>query len=184
MEDEKIVFLFFNRDENAISELDAKYGAYFRSTAKRILNSESDAEETVNDVYLKAWNIIPPNKPVNLRIFISKLVRQLSINRLEAETAQKRGGSQYHVLLDELSEALPSPSGDPAEDVALRDSLTSFLRALKPDMQRVFIKRYFHMYSVSEISKETSYSESKVKSMLLRMRNELKKHLEKDGINV
>ena len=104
MTDEKIIELYLARAEAAIEETDRAYGRYFRSVAYGILWDEEDAEETVNDAYLKAWNIIPPERPNYLKAFLARITRQLSINRLEQNTAQKRGAGQYALILDELAE--------------------------------------------------------------------------------
>ena len=186
MTDEKIIELYWQRSETAIEETDRAYGRYFRSVAYGILLDNEDAEETVNDAYLKAWNTIPPEYPNYLKAFLARITRQLSINRLEQNTAKKRGAGQYTLILDELAECIPdgNSSEDIADRIALRDTLNVFLRSLRPEMRRVFIRRYWHMQSIAVIAGDCGMSESKVKSMLLRTRNRLKKHLMKEGYTV
>lgn len=185
MTDEMIIGLYFDRNEKAIEETDKAYGRYFRYIARGILNSDEDSREVVNDTYMKAWNTIPPERPVALKAFLGRITRQLSINRLEQNNAQKRGGGQYFLALDELKECVSDNNPtDAAESVALQEALNKFLRSLSPDARRVFIRRYWHTHSVSEIAKDLRMSESKVKSMLMRTREKLKKHLEKEGFNV
>ena len=102
MNDEEIIALYFARDEEALTQTDKKYGAYCYTLANRILNSPPDAEETVSDTYLKAWENIPPTKPKVLRLFLAKITRNLAFSRWRTETAQKRGGGEMPLVLDEL----------------------------------------------------------------------------------
>lgn len=183
MTDEQIVTLFWERSETAIKETDHTYGRYFHYIAFGILGNNEDAKEIVNDTYLKAWSIIPPQRPKHLKAFLARITRQLSINRLEWNTAQKRQGSQYWIALDELAGCIPATDdgSDLADTTALRDSLNDFLHSLPPEARRVFIRRYWHMHSIAEIAADFSMSESKVKSLLMRTREKLKQHLIQEG---
>ena len=186
MEDEKIVALYFERNENAIRESDAKYGRFLFSIAENILRDVEDSKECVNDTYLKAWNTIPPKRPSPLKAFLGRITRQLSLNRLEQETAQKRGGGQYRLALDELEECIPAKSGDGewADRMALTGLLNRFLRSLPEEQRYVFIRRYWYLEPVSEIAAAAGAGESKVKSQLARMRAKLRRQLEKEGFAV
>lgn len=181
MTDEQIVTLYWDRNETAITETDGKYGRYFHYIAFGILCDDEDAKETVNDTYLKAWNTMPPEKPNHLKAFLGRITRQLSINRLEWNTAKKRGGTQYDLALEELSGCIADSTEDCADITALRDCLNTFLHGLPQDARRIFIRRYWHMHSITQIAEDFSFSESKVKSMLMRTREKLKKHLIYEG---
>lgn len=185
MKDEAILELYWARSEAAIDETDRVYGRYCHSVAFGILRDQEDAEETVNDTWLKAWDSIPPERPHHLKGFLARITRQLSVNRLEQNLAQKRGGGQYALALDELAECIPDGRGeDLAELTALRDALNRFLRGLQPEPRAVFIRRYWHTQSVAEIAAACGMSESKVKSMLLRTRYKLRKALTEEGFFV
>ncbi len=186
MTDEKIIELYWNRSENAIEETKKQYGAFLQYVSFSVLKDNEDAEEVVNDTYLKAWNSIPPAKPNPLKAFLAKITRNLSINKLRDKTAKKRGGNQYEIVLEELSECLSKGNEiDTAIDSALLSKvLNSFLRTLSDEARRIFIKRYWYMLSISEISEEMSISVSKVKSSLMRTRNKLKEKLEEEGFSV
>lgn len=185
MKDEAILALYWARSEAAIAETDRAYGRYCHSVAFGILRNQADAEETVNDTLLKAWDSIPPERPHHFKGFLARITRQLSINRLEQNLAQKRGGGQYALALDELAECIPGSHGeDLAELTALRDALNRFLRGLPPEPRAVFIRRYWHTQSIAEIAARCGMSESKVKSMLLRTRNKLRKALTEEGFFV
>ena len=186
MKDEEIVRLYNSRSEEAIKETDRAYGPYFRSVARTVLEDEEDAKEVINDAYLKAWNSIPPEQPRSLKAFISRIVRQTAINRLEERSAQKRGGGNYALVLGELSECIPDTDGgeDIADKTALRDLLNVFLRALPKEQRRVFILRYWHMRRIKEIAKDLGMSESKVKSMLMRIRKTLGAKLKEEGFTL
>ena len=183
MKDEAIIELFWARSEAAIDETDRAYGRFCQSIAYSILRVHEDAEETVNDTWLKAWDAIPPERPHHLKGFLGRITRQLSINRLERETAQKRGAGQYALALEELAECIPdqSRSEDLAELTALRDALNRFLRSLPTELRSVFLRRYWYAQSIAEIAAGCGMSESKVKSMLLRTRNKLRKMLTEEG---
>ena len=186
MTDEKIVELYWERSEEAIKETDKQYGRYFHYIAKEILQDEEDAKEIVNDTYLKAWNSIPPERPNPLKAFLGRITRQLSLNRLEQNKAQKRGGGQYLLALDGLAECIPDGSGseDLASNIDLTDAINRFLRSLPIEQRRVFIKRYWYMSSIKEIAKDFGMRESKVKMMLLRLRKELRMFLEKEEVQL
>ncbi len=183
MTDQELVALYQQRSERAIVETEREYGRYFRHIALGILKNEEDVEEIVNDTYLKAWNTIPPECPNPLRAFLGRITRQLSINRLEKNLAEKRGGGQYTLILDELS-ACVSDRESTVDSIALRDVLNSFLRSLPIPARRVFIKRYWYLESIGDIAQEFSMSESRVKSMLMRARGKLKKQLIKEGFEI
>jgi len=186
MTDEKMIELYWARSETAIEETDLAYGQYFRSVAYGILWNAEDAKEIVNDTYWKAWNTIPPERPKYLKAFLARITRQLSVNRLEQNTAQKRGAGQYTLVLEELTECIPeNDSGDTVADMtALRDSLNRFLRTLPQEVRSVFIRRYWHTQQITEIARACGMSESKVKSMLMRTRNKLKEQLKREGYGI
>lgn len=183
MTDQQIVALYWQRSENAIAETDRHYGRYFHYIAFGILRDAGDAEETVNDTYLKAWNTMPPQRPNHLKAFLGRITRQLSINRLEYNTAQKRAGNQYRLALEELNGCIPADGAgeDLADLIALRESLEDFLYSLPLQTRRIFIRRYWHLHSIAEIAASFSMSESKVKSILMRTRKKLKQHLTEGG---
>ena len=186
MTDEQIVELYWERSEEAIKETEKQYGRYFHYIAKEILQDEEDAKDIVNDTYLKAWNSIPPEKPNPLKAFLGRITRQLALNRIEQNKAQKRGGGQYLLALDELAECIPdcSESDDIASSIDLTDAINTFLRSLPIDQRRIFIKRYWYMSSIADTAKSFGMSESKVTSMLFRVRKKLKEHLTKEGFDL
>lgn len=186
MEDEKIIELYFARSEAAISETARKYGAFFRCVSRNILRSEQDSEECVNDAYLKAWNSIPPQKPAKLQAYLARIVRNLSINRLKNLTAEKRGGGEYPLALAELEECISAGDtvGRECDRAELSAALERFLRDLPEEKRRVFLRRYWYFVPVKEIALQCGMSESKVKSMLLRTRNQLREFLEREGIAI
>lgn len=183
MLDSRIVELYWARSEQAIDETEKIYGRYFYSIAYGILRDDEDSKEIVNDTYIKAWNNIPPERPKNLKAFLGRITRQLSINRLEKNLAKKRGGGQYVLALEEIEECIPDRDND-VDTEELRNALNRFLRSLPDEPRRVFIRRYWHMSTISEIARDFSMSESKVKSMLMRTREKLKKYLLREGLSI
>ena len=183
MTDDKIVALYWARSEDAIKETEKAYGSYCYYIAFHILHEKQDANETVNDTYLKAWQNMPPQKPNPLKAFLGRITRQLSINRLEKRNATKRGG-EYALSLDELENVIGDNTQDIADQVALSEALTRFLYALPITQRRIFVRRYWYFESINEIASTFSISESKVKSMLMRLRKKLKQHLEQEGFEL
>lgn len=184
MEDEAIISLYFERSESAIAETDKKYGGLCRSVADRILGSRQDSEECVQDAYLGVWNAIPPSRPNDLRAFVLKITRNISLSRLRKKLAKKRG-ADLEVSLDELGAVLPDKSICPdAEDSRIADAINEFLGGLDPCSRAVFMRKYWFFDSVGEIAKRFGFSEPKVKSSLFRTREKLRKFLEERGIRI
>ena len=182
MEDDKIVGLFWQRSEQAITETDAKYGKLCHGIAYGVLNNNEDAEECVNDTYVRAWNSIPPDMPDHLGAYLSKVTRRLSIDRFRRNTAAKRSAVTVSIF-DELSEALPDTSGDGMTDsMVLRDTLNRFIISLTPENRMIFMRRYWYCDSVRDIAGMMHMTDMGVKKRLARMRNKLKSVLEGEGI--
>ena len=184
MEDMQIVDLFFARREQAIDETAHKYGKYLFSIADHILSSNRDAEEAVNDTYLGAWKSIPPHRPDRLSTYLGKITRRCSLEKWKAMHAQKRGGGEVPLALEELGECIPAGE-TPEQAMELKELtqlLNTFIRTLAETEQRVFICRYWYLMSVKTISRNFGFTESKVKSMLSRTRGKLKTYLEREGI--
>lgn len=180
MEDKAIVDLFFARSETAIEETQKKYGRYCHAIAKGILPCEEDAKECVSDAYVGAWNSIPPQKPENLATYLGKLTRNASLDRLRERKAKKRGENSPCVSLDELSECIPSESGDIAEAMTLRDAVNSFLRSLPRETRIIFMQRYWYFRSVGDIAHERGITSAGVSMTLSRTRKKLREYLEKE----
>lgn len=181
MEDREIVELYFQRSESAVTETARKYGRYCHYIAYQILHSDEDAQEVVNDTYLKTWQTVPPKRPERLKAYVGMIARQLALNVYEERHTQKRG--ELPLVLDELSECLPCEDGgaDMASEVALRDALNAFLRKLPQKARNIFLRRYWYASPVSEIAKEYGMKEGAVAMLLLRTRYKLKTHLRKEG---
>lgn len=184
MEDEKIIALYFARSEDALTETAAVYGGYCSAIARSILDSREDVEECVSDTWLRAWESIPPNRPASLKAYLGKITRNLAIHRYEKARAEKRGSGQVPLVLAELAECLPDRGSveDELAGRALTEALDRFLGQLPKEKRIVFLRRYWYGASVSEIARDLSMSEAKVKSMLHRLRGALKRLLEKEGI--
>ena len=184
MDDLMIIELYFKRDEKAIKETDKKYGRLCFTVAINILGNDKDAEECVNDTYLSVWNNIPPTRPNNFRAFICKIVRNLSMKKLEFNRALKR--TQYVTeLYTELEEILPDTrTASEWEYENLGKIISDFLQHEKEDARNVFIRKYYFFDTISDIAKRYSFTESKVKNMLYHSRNKLRECLKKEGIEV
>lgn len=184
MEDSQIVELYWQREERAISATAVKYGKYCHTIAYNILTNKEDAEESVNDTYLAAWKNMPPHRPSILSAFLGKITRRISLNRWRSRSTQKRGGGEVAIALEELSECIPSGQNveDYVEGKELARSINAFLGTLPETERDVFVSRYWFLASVREISEKFGFTESKVKSMLLRTREKLRKNLQEEGL--
>jgi RNA polymerase sigma-70 factor (ECF subfamily) len=186
MDDNEIVELYWERSENAIAETSKKYSKYCHYISYNILHNHEDAKECVNDTYLRTWNAIPPKRPNCLATFLGKITRNLSLDKYKQYAAEKRGLGQTELVLSELEDCIPAASDveQATDEMILVKAINTFLAALPKTNRMVFVRRYWHLSAIKEIAEQYGMSESKVKSMLFRTRNELKKHLEKEGITL
>ena len=182
MEDYKIVDLYWARNEQGISESDRKYGKILRSLSFSLLSSHEDAEECVNDTYLDAWNAMPQARPTYLGAFLSKITRRISIDRFRSDHREKRGG--MGTVLEELSDCIPSPDSVEKEweGRQITTTIERFLASQSPEKRVIFVRRYFYTQSVAEIANALRMSESKVKVVLYRLREQLRKELEEQDL--
>ena len=186
MEDKDIVKLYWERDPDAIKETASKYGVYCRVIARNILGNQEDAEECVNDTYLKAWNSIPPNSPNVLSAYLGKITRNLSFNRFRQKCADKRGEGEIELVLDELSGCISDTAGveDEVEKKELVRSINSFLDTLSQEKCNIFLCRYWYAMPVSEIAVRFGMSDGNVSVVLNRIRGKLKKYLIERGYDL
>ncbi len=186
MSDEEIIKLFFDRDQQAIKETADQYGRKLYSLSFKVVYDSGTAEECVNDTYLRAWDNIPPDNPAShFYPYLARIVRCFSIDRYRHMHAKKRGADIVY-LTDEIDSCLMSkgPGEGIVDRLAFSESMNRFLEGLKKDQRCVFMRRYWYMEDIKDIAKFYGYSESKVKSMLMRIRNRLREHLLMDGILV
>lgn len=186
MEDREIVELYWERDQNAIKETASKYGGYCRSIARNILGNKEDAEECVNDTYLNAWNAMPPHRPNILSTFLGKITRRLSFDRFRRNHADKRGGGEIAIVLDELAECVSG--ADNVEQAFARKELigeiNAFLGTLPQEKCSIFLCRYWYAIPVSQIAKRFGMKENNVSVSLNRMRTQLKIYLTERGYDL
>ena len=182
MEDTGIIDLYWARDERAVEETERKYGAYCRSVSYRILKNRQDVEECVNDTYVKAWTVMPPQRPFALGAFLARIVRNLSLNYYRAGHAQRRGGGQVPLLLEELQDCAADGPEQLLEAAELSRLLDRFLRQLPQKDCCVFLRRYWYMDSMEEIARRYHIPLGSVKSILFRTRQKLREYLVKEGI--
>lgn len=183
MEDKEIIDLYFARKDNAIAETARKYGRMLRSIAYRILNNNADSEECENDTYLAAWNKIPPLIPSDLAAFLGRVVRNIALDKHDYYTADKRNRT-FEMALDELGDILPD-NASPDREYGIKETaqcISDFLHTKSYDKRVVFVRRYWYCDDISKIAADCGFSESKVKSMLMRMRDELKVYLKRNGV--
>ncbi len=182
--DSDIIEMLTERDERGIVEMQNKFGSFLQFIAFNVLRDRLDAEECVNDAFSAAWNTIPPEKPSRLGAYLARLARNTALKRLREKNAQKRGGSQTPVPLDELAECIP---GDPdaeagLETAELTKAIEAFLSSLPKDERVIFVRRYWYLDRVSDIAYRMGFTESKVKMTLSRTREKLRLRLVEEGI--
>ncbi len=185
MEDEKIISLYWNRDERAIEETDLKYGRLCNYVAENILSNHEDREECMNDTYLAVWNSIPAKRPDRFSVFLCRIVRNLALQKWEYISAAKRNPSAA-ASIEELGDCVTGTDSveSEIERKTTENIINRFLWRQKEEKRNVFIRRYWYFDSIETISKNTGFSQSKVKSMLYEMRRKLRKYLESEGIEV
>ncbi len=178
MEDEEIIELFFARSEQAIRELDLKYGKVFHKLSYNILKNESDAAECVNDAYLGTWNTIPPTKPNSLSAFVCQIVRNISVKCYDRKTARKRN-SIYDLAMEEIEDCVSSADTveDEVETKELARIIEGFLDTLSTENRVIFLQRYWFSDSYSDIAKKVGISEKSVSVRLARIRKKMREYL-------
>ena len=182
LEDSKIISLFFERSEQAIEELNRKYGSAVKKTAANILNDRLDVEECVNDTYLRVWNDIPPHVPDPLAGYVCRIARNLAVNRYHANNAEKRR-SNYDLVLDEIEECIPSGVNVETDYEAkeLTAAINRFLAALNKEDRFLFVRRYWYADSVTDLAAMTNGSANRISVRLFRLREKLRNSLMKEG---
>lgn len=185
LEDSKIIALFDERSEQAIVELDRKYGVAVKKTASNILYNKQDVEECANDTYLAVWNTIPPQKPKPLISYVCRIARNLAVNRAYAKAAAKRNAA-YDLALDELEECIPSGFDLETELEAreLSAAINRFLAGLPAEDRKLFVRRYWYSYSVTELAAITRTTPNRISVRLFRIREKLRRALLKEGLLV
>ena len=183
VEDAKIVALYWERSELALSATADKYGDYLSSIALNILANREDAQECVNDTYHDAWNAMPPHRPNLLQTFLGKITRRISIDRWRQHRAAKRGGGELPLVLEELSDCVSGAENieDELSHLELVRRFNRFLKALPATERCIFLRRYWYMDSIPTIAERYGFSRSKVTSMLHRTRGKLRTVLEQEG---
>ena len=185
LEDSVIIGLFFERREQALEELDNKYGHAVKKTASNILSDRLDVEECVNDTYLGCWNSIPPQNSYPIVSYVCRNARYQAVHRYHANRAEKRNGN-YDLILDELEESIPSHMDVESETEAkeLTVAVNRFLEGLSREDRTLFVRRYFYADTVTELAVQTGVSANRVSVRLFRLREKLKKALAKEGYPV
>lgn len=182
MEDTQIIDLFFSRDQQAIQQTEKKYGRLCYHIAWNILSSREDAEESVSDTYMKAWENIPPTKPTFFYAYLAKICRFLAMGKLDWNNATKRKAEVVE-LSDEMENCIPDLSREmQIQSQELGALLNEFLGTLSPENRQIFMRRYWYADSIAEIAQRFHLGESNVKAKLMRTRNALRTFLEKEGI--
>lgn len=185
-EDAEIVQLYWDRNELAIPATSEKYGSYCRAIAGNILGSREDAEECVNDTYLRAWNSIPPSRPGLLSAYLGKITRNLALNRYRYHTAEKRGGGEVPLVLAEIAELVSDTDGVEQEmdRRALAEAVSAFLAQLPAERRRLFVRRYWYLDGVAQIAAWFGMTENQVSVTLSRLRAKLKDYLVERGFTL
>ena len=186
MEDERIIQLYWERNESAIDESSRKYGTYCTSIAHNILFNKEDEEEFVNDTWLHAWNAMPPHRPSLLSVFLGKITRNLSFDRYRKLHREKRGGNIIDAVLDELAECVSGVDETEKkwEEIELKEEIDRFIKELPKEKSYMFILRYWYADSIAEIAERFAVSENYVSVTLSRVRKKLKEHLVERGFDI
>lgn len=183
MTDEKIVQMYWEREESAVIETQNKYEKFLTKIAYNILFDMEDSMESVNDTYLYAWKSIPPHKPMKLSTYLAKIIRRVSIDMLRKKGRSKRIPSEYMTSLSELEEIISDkqPLEEQIETKELAKAINGYLKQLRPEARQLFVGRYYFLDSLKEVAVYCGMSEAKAKSILYRTRCGLKTYLEQEG---
>lgn len=186
MDDEKIVKLYLHKDETAIQRTQMKYGQRLKALSMSIVDDWQIAEECENDTYMEAWNLIPPHEPKSyLYAFLARITRHLSLNYCRERNRLKRSAF-INELSAEMEQCIPGANDMEChlDNWVLQQAINGFLGTLSEEKRNIFLRRYWYLDSVATISKRYALSQSKVKTMLFRMRNQLRKYFEQGGYDL
>ena len=186
MDDQKIIELYWNRNEDALTHTRNKYHRYCYRIAYNLLQNHEEAEEAENDTYLDAWNAIPPHRPSNFPAFLGKITRSIAMDKIRYQNAQKRGNGFESLSFEELQDCIPSNHRveDYLNASQLAEQISCFLRTLPKTERAIFLYRYWYCEPTASIASELACSNSKVRTSLHRTRQKLKEYLQKEGINL
>lgn len=184
MEDSKIIDLFLARNEEAIRYTAETYGRRLFTLADNILRNDQDADESVNDTYMRSWNTIPPQRPRHFFAYLAKICRHLALDKLDRRSAAKRK-AEIVSLTQEMENCIPDRSRERAlEGQALGELLDTFLRSLPPENRMVFMRRYWYFDSIAEIAARYGISEDAAQKRIARTKAKLAAFLKQVGICV
>lgn len=183
MTDEKILELYWNRNQAAVAETQSKYDRYLTKIAYNILTDMEDSMESVNDTYMQAWKSIPPHRPNVFSAYLAKITRHIAIDILRKRNREKRVPSEYMVSLSELENCIPDSHSveKQIEAEELGKTISAYLKKISPEARKLFIGRYFFLDSLRDVASYCGMSEAKAKSMLHRTRCGLKEYLKQEG---
>lgn len=179
--DKDIIAMLEGREEAVLKLIEQEYGNYIKTIAFRVVHREEDVEECLNDSLLKIWNTIPPLVPQSFKAYLGTVARNIALDTYRKEHSEKRKG-EFSELLEELQQCQQENPESIAEQQEISRSIDKYLGKVSKEKRFLFLARYYYGYSIEELCKKQQSSESKVKSTLFRMRKELKKQLEKDGV--
>lgn len=184
MDDNSIIELYWQRDPSAVEHTSEKYGSYCGRIAMNILDDRWDAEECVNDTWLRTWESIPPQRPDCLRAWLGRITRNLSLNRFAANRTAMRGSGQTVLALHELEDCVSGQESSAEDDRLVSQAIDEFVRSLRPRERRLFVLRYWQLEPVADIAAQCAMSVSNVTTVLYRLRRQLRAHLEQKGIDI
>lgn len=186
MEDQRIIELFWSRDEQAIVETAKKYSGYCRSIATNILRNQSDVEECLNDTWLRTWDSLPPQRPNIFPVYLGTITRNLSLGRLRHNSAQKRSPVKSLLSFDDIQETV-SDNHSVENEIRVQElgrAMDRFLRNLSPKDRCIFLRKYWYMDTIAEIAARCHTTSGSIKANLYRTRNKLKTYLEQEGYDL
>ncbi len=184
MDDNELIDLYFKRDENAIKDTERLYGSQLRALAYRLLADKGDTEECLNETYFKVWNAVPPHRPLSLYAFCAAVCRRTAMDMLDRKTAQQRSAIIVE-LTAEMEQCIPDDTDTGSEDdERLERLMNDFLGTLDDEKRSAFILRYWYGESAASIAEKYGYTETKIRSMLFRIRKQLKKYLKGKGVEL
>ena len=170
-------------DTAAFEAIMRRHNRMLFRTARSILKNDAEAEEALQDAYLRAWRALDGfRSDAKLSTWLVRIVANEALGRLRRKTAQIIPlETAMNSIEPEIQASLTDDPGHRPESLVMRAQVRKLLEAridLLPEAFRiVFMLRAVEEMSVEEVSQALDIPEATVRSRFFRARSLLREGL-------